>query len=540
MNLHHRPLFVLLIAQVLGILFAGVFHLPHANLCIILSCGLLSFCILCTDTRSRLTAVLLTGVFLLAFYQATEFMRKPMDDVSKYATGKRIRISGIVVTDPQAGENQVSFILNAEKMKSYDGESKTHGKVTVTIRSMSHSEPMYVPVYGEKLEIFGRMTDLHRPDGSRFFADDMARQGVYCRINGYDRDVIHLDRKGNLLTSAAATVRRKLIDTANSMFPSAYAQLFIGILLGGYAGLPLYIQSCFMRTGTMHLLAASGYNCGIVAAIFGFLMWKLTIPRSWRHAILIFVIWGFISVAGGGPSLVRAGVMSTVFLSGYLVRRPTDLLNTIFAAAIILLFANPLNLFEIGFQLSFAAVTGIILSMPIVELYLRRFTGKSATNKQGKANRAVSWIVETSIGAVTVSVVAAVWTSPISAYYFNYLSIVSVLGNAATAVLVVALTAFGIVALSVACILPKLGIIAAAPAKACMWLMLEILGRLSEQTWSIVSVPTPPITLVVLYYLFVFGVLEYVYRRYIKASANNLHGSRSDRAGTGLQSGTAK
>lgn len=137
------------------------------------------------------------------------------------------------------------------------------------------------------------------------------------------------------------------------------APLIIGMLLGDTYGLDASTKSAFRTSGTAHILAVSGLHIGFVALVVGWLVRKLR-PRL-RFGITVGCIWLYCLVVGLPASAVRACVMSTCALLGSLIGEKRDMLSSMSAAALIILLVSPLQLFSVGFQLSFTAVLGIAM-----------------------------------------------------------------------------------------------------------------------------------------------------------------------------------
>ena len=116
----------------------------------------------------------------------------------------------------------------------------------------------------------------------------------------------------------------------------------------------------FVQTGTAHILAISGLHIGVVAAIFLLLVKFIPIGGKCQSAGVIGLLMFYAFLTGGRPSVVRATIMMIVFLASFIVEKERDVLNTLSLSAMIILVYNPLNLFDIGFQLSFVCVLSII------------------------------------------------------------------------------------------------------------------------------------------------------------------------------------
>lgn len=131
-------------------------------------------------------------------------------------------------------------------------------------------------------------------------------------------------------------------------------------------------QDAFRDAGIAHLLSVSGLHVGLLAALVGgLLFWtgKERRGRIIRGGVQLLAVWGFALLTGLAPSTVRAALMFSLFLVAYISGRRTPGLNLLAAAAIITLVGNPLLLRDVGWQLSYSAVAGILLARPVVTAF---------------------------------------------------------------------------------------------------------------------------------------------------------------------------
>ena len=207
--------------------------------------------------------------------------------------------------------------------------------------------------------------------------------------------------------------------------------VLIALTLGDKSYLDFELQKQYAGAGAMHILAVSGLHVGIVFLIFNFLLSKLPDRfelRIFKTCILLLVIWAFAFLAGLSPSVQRAGWMFSFVILSKLLKRNSNILNSIAVSAFLLLLIDPNNLFQLGFQLSYSAVIGIVLMHPVIYklLYI----------KNGALDKIWSLLV--------VSLVAQIATLPFTLAYFHQFPNYFLLAN-----LFVIPLAFGIVAGSV-------------------------------------------------------------------------------------------
>ncbi|MCL6519060.1 MAG: ComEC family competence protein [Armatimonadetes bacterium] len=514
MSLHKRPLFIFTITYIAGIICAVQAHMIRSAGFWICVCILLLGFSFIKGPFPRYALILGLLLFTVGFIRTSLYLRIPNNDVSLFANGRLVHVAGRIVSDPEPRGDRVRFILEASRIKTYAGEFPVRGRIMVTVYHTKYMpKPQQVPFFGHMVTIYGRLRHPFPPSnpGAVDYRSYLARLRVYSTLSTYyDNIAINKQNTGGLAV-VIARFKDALMSKTTEMFPQVQGQLLLGILLGNYSLLPLDIQTVFMRSGTMHLFAPSGYNCVVIITILGWIVLQLTIPRFWRHLILIASVWVFTLLVGASPSIVRAAVMVTAHLSSYLFWRSTDLPNAVMLACLIVTGLNPLSLYHVDFQLSFVAVIAIILVMPLLEPMGESVLGSPKTRNVSRGaflDRVIVLGAKSIGGAVFLSIAATLGTMPITAYYFNYFSLVSLIANAFIALLVLILTASSIAALLIGFLIPPLGHIAAVFPSWIAAVMLGVAGELGGQSWSSVSVSSPPLLIIVLYYAVLLGVLE--------------------------------
>lgn len=178
------------------------------------------------------------------------------------------------------------------------------------------------------------------------------------------------------------------------------------LILGVKDELDNAIRNAYINTGTMHVLAVSGLHVGL---IYVALMWFLNLfgpmrrQRVLQAVLVLAFLWTYAFLTGLSPSVLRAVVMFSMVAIAAAIRRQTNIYNTISVAAAVLLLWNPYNLKEVGFQLSFLAVLGIVYLQP-------RFY---------KLLEIDNWLLDKVWAYFTVSVAAQIATLPIGLFYFH-------------------------------------------------------------------------------------------------------------------------
>ena len=200
------------------------------------------------------------------------------------------------------------------------------------------------------------------------------------------------------------------------VFPSPQAELFSGILFGGQQNLDYQWKQKMNLAGVRHITAVSGSNIVLLSQILVWLSIALGMYRQWAVGGSAFLIWFYIFLIGSPPSAIRAGVMASLLLLAGALGQPNRSQRTIVLAASVMLLIKPSLLrHDIGFQLSFLAVLGLIYLAPLLQSWL-----------------ALKWkFLERANLAQFLAINLAAWlfTLPLSIYYFGYFSITSVMAN---------------------------------------------------------------------------------------------------------------
>lgn len=222
--------------------------------------------------------------------------------------------------------------------------------------------------------------------------------------------------------------------------------LIQSMLIGDEVNLDNDTRQSFTDTGIVHIIAISGGNIAIlfvlVMVLFSWLRHK---KHLWiKYAVAVPLAWFYVLMAGASPSAVRAALMFTILALGFMLqkRRDANSLNQLFATAFILLVAEPMWLYAIGFQLSFIAVLSLIL------FYKHIYRLYTPVNKILKA----LW------GTIAASIAAEILVAPIVIYYFHTFPLMFIVSNVVAYVLMscVLILGMSIIALSFVSAMAKL------------------------------------------------------------------------------------
>ena len=181
-------------------------------------------------------------------------------------------------------------------------------------------------------------------------------------------------------------LKERLETWYSRVLPEPEASLMAGIVLGSKRGLPLEFWQALQKTGTLHIVVASGFNVTVVMGATIFLLAGI-LPRIWAILLGITAVIIYSLMAGLEPAIVRAAIMGSLAYFGQMLGRPSDGLRLLFLAAGAMLLVNPLFIWDIGFQLSFLATLGLILICPRLPGFLPKGM------KESLAAQAMVWPV---------------------------------------------------------------------------------------------------------------------------------------------------
>ena len=431
-----------------------------------------------------------------------------------------VSFSGTTTYQPDRGEMWDACYATGELQLLSDPTQRVSAKFLVRFQKT-------VPLrYGRQVTLTGvleQAQDKRNPGGFDYRAY-LARQGVDGIIDA--KGLLRIGQQRGFLPlrwiEALRIQTEQIIDTiytgASITEPSLHAQLLKGILLGKRSDLPTETLDIFRNSGTFHVLAVSGLHVGLVAMFcyFGFRCFRL--PEKIRCLLTIAAVLIYACLIGFRPSVFRASLMAILFLFATVIDRDANLFNLLGVAALVLLLLNPLQLWDVGFQLSFVAVTAIVYFVPKMEKPLRRLweSEDGAAPQQPISiltkyrNAAVKWLVLSYL----VTLAAQIGTTPLIAYHFFRTYPLGIVVGPFAVGLVSLIVAIGMVSVCVGFIYLPFAKLLALLNHAIISIFLALID-LFGQAWGVVKLAPPSLGICVLYVTIFLGIasLRYV-RRY--------------------------
>ena len=276
---------------------------------------------------------------------------QPMDRLS----GQVDTLTGIVERCPASGHLYTVRVTAAEKLLAdsrvllYVGEA-----VAPKLYETVHGEVRFKPLYPSQYS--------RRADGVYLLAYPTA----------YGEESIQLSAEtAPLWEWRFYTLRQALSSRILNVLSEDTGALLAGICLGDLRGISASISDAFRHSGLTHLLVVSGLHLTLLAATLMSLLRACRVARSVAALLTMLAVVAFSLLVGLSPSVVRAMVACLVMLAGLLFRRRADGLNSMGLTLVLMLAGNPYACLDVGLQLSFAAVTGVLAVAPPLKRALR-------------------------------------------------------------------------------------------------------------------------------------------------------------------------
>jgi competence protein ComEC len=448
--------------------------------------------LLIAKRQRRLLIILslsLTFFFAAAVYAASARSVHAENDITSMAGPEKVRLQGMVSSAPEMAGETLRIRFSAVSAEKHGGWSDSTGTAILIV-------PRYPEYhYGDTLSVEGNLEG--RPQGAvdSAYWDYLAASDIYSQMF-YPRVTLTGNSHGNPVWAWVYSARGTLLAEISRVLPEPQAALTQGIAFGIRGGIPPSLNQAFISTGTAHLLAVSGANLTIIAGIFLFILPLLLGRKGYVYIWLtLAVVWTYATFTGLEPPVVRAAIMASSFLLANLFGRQRIGFVALLVAAALMVGFSPVILYDVSFQLSCAAMAGIVLLAPIMNEWSARAIERFVTNP------VISTIARYLATGFGVSLAALLTTWPVSAHHFGAVSWVGPLATFVAAPSMSLIMVAGILAAAAGLIFLPLahiiGWVAWLPS-TYLRMVVEGFARVSDASYPSNSLPAG---LVALYYV---------------------------------------
>ena len=307
--------------------------------------------------------------------------------------------------------NEKSMSLQLQLLNDSDDNKFNASHIILSTRGCNY-DLQAADIIAFKLDL-EKVKNLGNPD-EMDYARFLYHKGIIYRQHIKVDDIEKVGRS-QTITTFAFNLRQDLQHTimASHMLPETQ-ELMIAMLLGNDDFISRETRDNFSKAGVVHVLALSGLHLSIITLLIWFLLFPLDYikGKKLRLVLTLLLLIGYDVLTGLSPSVIRATIMlAFVFLSAIFFRKSSPL-NSLFAAALVILVFSPFSLFGVGFQLSFITVASLIIFYKIFQI-------------RGAKNKILNYFYS----IFMTSLVAMLSTIMLTAYYFNTISLTTLISN---------------------------------------------------------------------------------------------------------------
>ncbi|RBQ03234.1 hypothetical protein DRW42_22835 [Pedobacter miscanthi] len=335
-----------------------------------------------------------------------------------FANGNCIYLKIWVKDEPQQSGNILRFKGQVISGYQEDKQVKLSGQILLALK-LDNLKPLKLK-YGDEIIISAKYTAVEPPyNPAEFdFKAWLAHQNVYHQAFVDQNHLIKTNNNvGNTIIKHALNLRKEQIEKYRKLIKSDEAFAVASTLILGYrADLSKETLSAYSKTGTIHALSVSGAHVAIIYVVLDFFLAFLNRKRGLKILKLVLIctlIWGYALLTGLSPSVVRSAIMISILITAKVLTKNTNSYNILAFSAFCQLVYDPFLIWDVGFQLSYLAVFGLICLQPKIYniLYVRH-----------------KW-PDKLWSFISMSLAAQIVTFPLSIYYFHQFPLYFLFGN---------------------------------------------------------------------------------------------------------------
>ena len=429
----------------------------------------------CAARHSRFFAVLILaaclslGFFLSASSPRVIAQAKWAAEIAR-TEGRSVAIEGVMTEGRRSwldgyGRDRYSFTLTLP-----EGGVRVFGV-----------GPAVLPAYGETVRVTGKIAvPGGRTNPAGFdWRNFLRTRGSYAVVRA-DRFEVTGPPRG--WSGAVYALREKLVRSMDGVLGETASDISKAIFLGERSELEPDFRRALVNTGTLHLFAISGFNVGFVTLVLFGVLSFVRVPNPARSLLVLTLLIAYAVLVGDNSPVVRAVIMAGFLIGADLLKTRVSALQGLGAAGVLMLVMNPEEALDPAFQLSFAAVAGLALIVPL--------WGSIEDVRRARSDRWERRLWGWTTLTVLTSLAAWVTTAPILIQHFNRFSVVAPAVNVLLVPVAFLLNLLLMIFAFLACVLPAAAGFFAWPievhVRALIWLV-DVFDRLPGASWNLAS-----------------------------------------------------
>lgn len=482
---------VWLVSLIAGVLFME--HFQRSPKFLLGACAAaMAIGLLATLRRKNLTAWVIASIIFFALGGLRFFAvdNLPQDDISKFA-GQQIFMAGTIREEPQKkilanGLTQMRFIVDVQTAKINGAEQKISGGLILTYYPKSDDEIPAARI-GDKISADGnlKLISNYKNPGQIDSVTRLKADGITARMSATKQIVTIEAVDGGLWTKflrLVAAIREHYRESMAQVMSREDAAAIFAMLFGGYAGLNPELVEDFATTGIVHILSVSGSHMTILSGAVAALCKICKFPRTITFATGFFVIGTYSFLSGLLPQVLRSATMGVLIFFAKTLGAEAEGARLLTLTALAMLIDQPLLIFDVSFQLSFTSTAGL--------MYL-----------SGDLNQRLHRLPKLFKAAASITFAAQLTSLPVVVWYFNRISLSSVLADMFVMPLLEIVINVGLLSGIIAAIVPSVGKIFFTVMALTFGASAEINRALAHLPLSSVQIPTLGLTAGFFYYV---------------------------------------
>jgi len=421
-TIHEIPALRILAGIIIGIVLFPYFDELSSAWIVILSTFSIVSLILTFKVEFGYNERYLSSLFLLIptvsvtiLYIYLSDVRHSDDHLVHHHFDNKVYVMAKCVEAPKKGKSW-QIVMNAQSFINKGRTNTLRGKFILYCKELNE-----IPAPGESFRVHVKLDTVRSPDIPKSFdyRTYLARQDIY-KIGYIQKEDLRKIGEAPFLNfkNWAYQIRNWSIDRCTRLLgENELADVASGLIFGYRDKIDANTQRAFVNTGSVHLLAVSGMHVVLiysnVVLLLGLLQIRKLVGKKNVPILALVFLWVFTFVAGLAASIVRATLMITIMVVGKYFGRQGINMNTVCAVAVIMLIYDPNVLYDVGFQLSFAAVVGILTFQQPVKQYFPEWL----LLRNGFSNM------------ISVTIAAQLTTLPLILYYFHQFPVYFILSG---------------------------------------------------------------------------------------------------------------
>jgi competence protein ComEC len=515
-----RPLAGLVVLYASGIWIGSLVSWALTPLFVASAACLLLFLMLQRTPLARIALYAAVLVFGIAGYRRATTISSPIDIARLLELrDQSVSLQGVIVTDARerdipAGETDTERLRFSLEVRAVQQNAEWVPATGTVLVFVSDAREIAALRYGDLIQFSGvlRVPEAVHNPGAFDWRGWLEQRGIHftATIRKDDAmDVVAHDQ-ANPVIAASLRLSRYIERSLHLGLENEpkLAGALVGMVIGERSEIPTETYKDFQRTGVFHVFAINGLHVGLVTLLVLMVLRIARIPRRWCAIVAVPVLVLYVFATGAHPGAVRALLMACALLVGWMLLRPTDVLNSLAGAALAILLYDPAQLFGSGFQLSFSVVLAIVVLTPRIEARLMPMVATDpflpeefVPTWRKKLGRWLRWAVQ----LVSCSVAAWLGLVPLMALYFNLFTPISIVANLLVIPLLGCIIALGFLAALAHAASAWLAITLNNANSLLIALMVRGVDWLGVVPFGHRFIQAPPVWLVWMYYG--FGVL---------------------------------